>query len=315
MTNAIAVKSPKTQMRQTKTPAPLINSTLMVSPPEPSFLNVLWSEVESHQRLNQIETVYQDLIAQAKTKANHQQFPEAVAIVASIPKNSRYHEAAQQYQEAWSLELIEQANNAYQQAKLGAALALLDKIPSTTSQSARVSEIRTRWIKEAKPFNQALAAQKANDWPAVLTALNSLEDTPLYHSLAVQNLLQQAMNKQFEPDAALMQMANEASAPATAIGVQPALPSASSVASNLPIAPLPTAESSPIDLHQAIAWAQPLHSKRSSFLNSQTKPNLTPNKLAIAPWIRNAPAAASVSTHPPSKIPAGATPMPENRSF
>ncbi|PSB17131.1 hypothetical protein C7B65_19675 [Phormidesmis priestleyi ULC007] len=174
--------------------------------------NHQWSDqLQSHEQLDklpsQMEAAYADLLNQAQAAASRDQLTEAVNTVAGIPKNSQHYELVQQLQEEWSQELVRQATSHIQQAEITPAIALLNSIPETSQWHDRGTELKQRWSQQAKLFNQAVAAKSAADWQGVIDAIKSLEGSPLYNSLPVQELLQQAMTKRYEPDAALLQIA------------------------------------------------------------------------------------------------------------
>ncbi len=181
------------------------------APPE-KILNHQWSDqLQSHGQSDKLpskmEAVYADLLNQAQAAASRDQLTVAVTTVAGIPKNSQHYELVQKLQEEWSQELVRQATNHIQQGEIAPAIALLDSIPDTSQWHDRSVELKQRWSQQAKLFNQAVAAQSAEDWPGVIDAIKSLEGSPLYNSLPVQELLQQAMIQRYEPDASLLQIA------------------------------------------------------------------------------------------------------------
>ena len=171
-----------------------------------------WSDqLRSHEQSDKLpskmEAVYADLLNQAQAAASRDQLPEAVTTVAGIPKNSQHYELVKKLQEDWSQELMRQASNHIQQAEIAPAIALLNSIPETSQWHDRSVELKQRWSQQAKLFDQAVAAKSAADWQWTIDAIKSLEGSPLYNSLPVQELLQQAMTKRYEPDAALLKIA------------------------------------------------------------------------------------------------------------
>lgn len=204
-----------------------------------------------------MEAMYGDLLAQAQTSANADRIAEAITIVAGIPKNSRHHDMSQQLQENWSQELLERATNRYQQADMPMAMSMLAAIPQTSQRYDRAAELRDRWKQQTAALNQAIAAREIGDWNSVIAALGSLEGTDLYHSVLVQQLLQQATQKQFEPDAALLQLAAAAdSAAASSQAVPLSIPAANS-SITVSIDPVPQPTNLIIALDQALEWARP----------------------------------------------------------
>jgi hypothetical protein len=164
----------------------------------------------------QMESMYADLLNQAQASASRDQLTEAVKIIAGIPKNSRHHELAQQLEDDWARELVRQATTHFQQADVTTAIALLETIPNTSQWHDRVTELRDRWSQQAKLYDRAIAAKSATDWQGAIDAIKLLEGSPIYNSLPVQELLQQAMTKLYEPDATLVQIA-AADAPMMAV--------------------------------------------------------------------------------------------------
>jgi hypothetical protein len=201
-----------------------------------------------------MESMYAELLAQAHASADADRIAEAITIVAGIPKNSQHHGVAQQLQEDWSQELLERATNRYQQADMPMAMTMLNAIPQTSQRYDRATELRDRWQQQTTALDQALAAKDIGDWTSVIAALGTLEGTDLYHSALVQQLLQQATQKQFEPDAALMQLAATA---ATASSQEIPLSIPSTIPSTVSIDPVPQPTNLVVALDQALEWARP----------------------------------------------------------
>jgi hypothetical protein len=243
-----------------------------------------------------MEGMYRDLLQQAQTAAEEAQFAKAVTLVSGVPKNSRHYEMAQQLQNDWSQELLQQATKLYQQADIAGALSILENIPPTYQEYARTVELSDRWRNHAQWFEQAMAAQAAKDWSTTIAAINALEGTPLYHSVVVQEALQESISNMLKPDDRLMQIAS-ANLPATA-AIPPATISPSNVSptpSTPPMEPLPSA-TLPVDINPALEWTPPpsfanpspgeqpiAHQLTPSFdpILSNEKPDLTsPNALS-----------------------------------
>ncbi|WP_421658688.1 hypothetical protein [Leptothermofonsia sp. ETS-13] len=173
---------------------------------EPLF-NLQWSQGGKDRLPNTMETLYSSLLEKAQALASREQFGQAIATIAGIPKNSRHYEMAQQLQEDWSRELLRQATLHCQQAQVKTAIAILQAIPETSQLHDRAVELRQLWSKQARQLNQAIAAEKVGDWQRAIDATKSLEGSLMYNSLLVQELLQQAMTKLYEPDQTLLQIA------------------------------------------------------------------------------------------------------------
>ncbi|MGG6264910.1 hypothetical protein ACQ4M3_02445 [Leptolyngbya sp. AN03gr2] len=165
---------------------------------------------KSPEKLPQeMETTYSELLNRAQAAASRDQLTTAVETVSGIPKNSQYFEVAQQLEEDWSKELVRQATNHFQQAEVTTSIALIDKIPESSEWHDRGTELKQQWKKQANLLKQAKSAKSAEDWQGTINAIKGLEGTPLYNSLPVQELLQQAMINRYEPDPALLQIAVE----------------------------------------------------------------------------------------------------------
>ncbi|GAB4228591.1 MAG: hypothetical protein Kow00121_57540 [Elainellaceae cyanobacterium] len=239
--------------------------------PELLPFKVQWGGLQTHQLPDRIETIYQDLIEQAQVIADDDRLSEAVTIIAGIPRNSRHYRVAQQLQADWSQTIIYQASDRYQQADFPTAIQLLDTIPTASQLHGRVLELRQQWNRDAALFNQAIAARNTQNWQQVVESLRSLEGSPVYHSPMVQELLQQAISQQFQPDEQLMEMARvgieELSAPIAPGGSLPGNNLSSITATSDSQAALPIAPMSPsnllIDTAQAMEWAQPPSSSLS----------------------------------------------------
>jgi hypothetical protein len=232
----------------------------------PGFLplSALWSNIrgiQSSRLPGKMEAVYSKLLEQAQAAANRNQLVNAVASVAGIPKNSQHYAMAQQLQEDWSQELLQRATNYYQQADLARAIALLKAIPPTSQRYAHAAEMQGRWSQEAALFKQAAAARSARNWQGVINALKTLEGRPLYNTPPVQELLQLAMKKLFEPDAALMQLASATSESSTALAIPMTAPSSlPSEMDSLPASEmeaLPSPSDLGVDVDRAMEWTQP----------------------------------------------------------
>jgi hypothetical protein len=173
----------------------------------PEQFNPEWGRDQSNRLPDDIEAVYGKLLDQAQAAANSERFASAIATITGIPKNSRHHELAQRLQEDWSREILRQASNHYQQAHVAIALSLLNAIPSTSQAHAHAAALHAEWQRYGTWLNRAITAKTNGNWQDAIDALKQLENTPLYQSLAVQELLQQAITKLYEPDQAMMQLA------------------------------------------------------------------------------------------------------------
>jgi len=196
----ISTKVPDATGSQLATPQLVKDTT-----PEP-IAELLWSNRPAALP-KQMEAVYEDALTQAQTLASQNQLTEAIRIVAGIPSNSRHYAMAQQLQEDWSRELLRQATNECQQANVTKAVALLKAIPAGSPLYRRANQLQHNWNQQAQMLNQAITANKKGDWQAAIDAIEALETSPMFHSLRVQELLQQAMIKLYEPDAQLLQIA------------------------------------------------------------------------------------------------------------
>ena len=171
--------------------------------------NALQRGTKDNELPKEVETTYSELLNQAQSAASRDQLTAAVDTVAGIPKNSQHYEMAQQLEEGWSKELMRQATNQFRQAEVTTAIAMIDKIPETSQWHGRGIEIKQQWKQQAKLFTQARSAKSAKDWQGTINAIKEMEGTPLYNSLPVQELLQQAMINRYEPDPDLLQLAIE----------------------------------------------------------------------------------------------------------
>jgi hypothetical protein len=207
----------------------------------------------SNKLPSNMESMYSNVLEQAQELANRDRLAEAITTAGGIPNNSRHHELAQQLQEGWSQELLQRATNHYQRADMPMAISMLSAIPQSSQRYSRANNLRGRWKQQTDLLNQAIAAQEIGDWSSVITALGALEGTDLYHSAPVQNLLQQATQKQFEPDAALLELSAIAASAAGSTTVAMNLP----VVNSQPIDPVPQPSNLVIGIDQALEWARP----------------------------------------------------------
>ena len=179
----------------------------LTSAPE-RLLDADWGDRRSNKLPDTVEAVYSSLLEQAQTLANRNQPATAIHKVAAIPTNSQHFKVAQQLQEDWSRDLLRQAKSECQQAHVVKAISMLNDISSTRLQP-RVIELRQRWRQQKVLLNRAIAAKNVKNWQGVITAIQPLEETPLYNSFLVQEMLQQATTKLYEPDATMLQVATK----------------------------------------------------------------------------------------------------------
>jgi hypothetical protein len=154
-----------------------------------------------------LETVYDTLLQQAQVSASQEQFMQAIADTTGIPKNSRHYAMAQQLREDWARELMRQATRECQKANVTKAIAMLNAVPQSSQFHARATELKQLWTQHAKILKRAIAAKNTGNWQQAIDAVQSLEETPMYHSLLVQELLQKSLTKLHEPDRTLLQIA------------------------------------------------------------------------------------------------------------
>jgi hypothetical protein len=183
-----------------------------------------WSpnSAQSHPLPQEIEVLYSQVLEKAQAMASQAQFSSAIAQVAGIPKNSQSYELAHSLQADWSQELLQQANQHYENAELETAQSLLAAIPATSSLKAQALALKAQWGQQQQIMARAIAAKERGDWQAVIDALQSLDETPLHHSLPVQDLLQQAITQLYEPDQNLTYIAM-ADTPTVSAAINPAI--------------------------------------------------------------------------------------------
>lgn len=168
-----------------------------------------WSDRSSERLPDKMETVYGNLLTQSQGLVDHNQLTQAVDLVAGIPKNSQHYGMAQQLQEDWSRELLRQATSECQQGRVESALWMLNTIPSSSQLHDRITELQQRWSNQDKLLQHAIALKQSSNWQGVIDTIKALEGAPMYQSLLVQGLLQQAMTQLYRPDAAMLQVAME----------------------------------------------------------------------------------------------------------
>ncbi len=171
------------------------------------LLNLQWGNHSSDPLPKNMEAVYAKQVNQAQEIADREDFVRAVSMVAGIPKNSRHYSMAQQLQEDWSQELLRRASDQWQQAQVKPAMAMIKVIPQGSRVYDRAQELQQRWQQLAIQFDRAIAAEKKQDWQGVINAIGALEGSAIYNSLPVQNLLQAAMTKLYEPNQTLLKIA------------------------------------------------------------------------------------------------------------
>ena len=171
------------------------------------LLNLQWGNRSSDQLPANMEAVYAKQLNQAQATADRENFVQAVTTVAAIPKNSQHYSMAQQLQEDWSQELLQRATDQWQQAQIKPAIAMINAIPPNSQSYDRALELRRRWKQQAAQFDRAIAAKRTGDWQGVINAISALEGSNIYNSLSIQNLLQEAMTKLYQPDQTFLQIA------------------------------------------------------------------------------------------------------------
>lgn len=238
----------------------------------------------AEQLPDSMENLYADLLAQAQAAASENKLAIALTTVSGIPNNSEHHSKAKQLQESWAQALLERGNSHYQQGDVDAALSMLNAIPPTSDRFERAQELQIRWNQQAALLDQAKSAREAEDWQSVLAAIESLEGTPLYDSQPVQQLLQQAIYRAYRSGESLMQLAAPA-ANTSAIAAIPTTQAASEAPPDLP--------DLPIDVDQAMAWAQP---------SPPVVALPAPMPMPIAPSVSRPAAIAQQPAAPPAAI-------------
>lgn len=215
-----------------------------------NLLNLHWGR----DRLSpDLEQVYAKVLTQAQAMVDRDRVPEAILALGGIPKNSQQFPLAQQLQNEWAQDLLEQATQRYAQADLKPALQLLQSIPATSPAFSEAQALSQQWRQEADWFNQAQAAVQAGQWQGVMRSLQRLEGSSLYHSSRVQTMLQLAMSQAFAPDRRLVEVA--ASNTETTVTSQPKIPTVQSSSTTLDSLPNPTQLE--IKTDKALTWAQP----------------------------------------------------------
>lgn len=233
-----------------KSPKRLVQASLLPN----NLWQLNWSRGDHAPRLTaDLERVYDQVLAQARDLANRDRLAEAITLLGGIPRNSQHFSPAQQLQTEWSQELVQQATQYYQQARVSQALHLLQRIPTSSPHFQQAKSLSQQWSREAKLFRQAQLAQQAERWDTVLQTLKSLEGSPLYQSSPVQATLQAAMNRLYEPNRRLVEVAS--STTAIAPNWRTKMPLPDPLASTLDS--LPHSTSLDIKTDQALTWATP----------------------------------------------------------
>ncbi|WP_416673280.1 hypothetical protein [Egbenema bharatensis] len=216
-----------------------------------------WSRNATDRLPRSMEMMYRDRLKQAQSAAEEGDFTEAVTLVSGVPKNSQHYELAQQLQNDWSQELLQQATKLYQQADLVGALTILQSIPSTCDQSDRATSLRERWGQQAVLLERTIVAYRAGEWDRAIESVRALENTPLYHSVLVQDILQESISNRLRPDERLMQIAS-ANLP-TASAIPTTLPAPTSYPAPPALEPMatPLSPQLPVDVSRALEWSSP----------------------------------------------------------
>ncbi|MBW4693652.1 MAG: hypothetical protein KME27_18055 [Lyngbya sp. HA4199-MV5] len=185
------------------------NNVVPESLPSENLATDHWRDRASERLPAKMETVYGDLVTQAQALVDRKQLTQAVDLIAGMPKNSQHYGMSQQLQEDWSLELLRQATSECRQGRVGKALLMLNTVPPQSQLHDRIIELRQRWGNQDKLLQQAIALKQGRDWQGVIDTIKALEGAPIYQSLLVQGMLQQAMTQLYKPDATMLQVAME----------------------------------------------------------------------------------------------------------
>ncbi|BAS60112.1 serine/threonine kinase (plasmid) [Leptolyngbya boryana IAM M-101] len=258
-----------------------------------------------------METIYANMLQQAESLASRDRFAQALQKVQGIPRNSRHFFQAQQFQESWSKEVLQQALEQYRQGSLDQALVSLKPIPSSASITSQVKAFRTAWTQEARFLNQALSAAANRDWSNTLRSLESLRGTGTYTTPRVQTLLEQAIANAFDPSATTIRLATT--------------PVIQSVPFTLSIPPLtqftpPKLTPLAVNTEKAIAQSEPHTAATTVATNSSAAPNrtapvpVTPLLPVPSPPPAPSTVARSEATQTPVAIPQAITTSPQTQS-
>ncbi|GAP99598.1 hypothetical protein [Leptolyngbya sp. NIES-2104] len=270
--------------------------------------------VQKSEIPSEMETIYASMLKQAESLAARDRFAQALQEVQGIPRNSRSFQQAQEFQESWSKEVLQQALEQYRQGNLDQALVALRPIPFGVSVRSQAQAFQKAWTQEAKFLNQALSAATNRDWSSTLRSLEALRGTGTYTTPRVQTLLEQAIANAFDPSITTIRLA-------TAPPVQ-------SSPFTQPIAPLtqftpPRLTPLAVDTESAIAQSEPRTAETTVASNPPAPstrsapvpvtpilpvPSLPPAPIASSE-LPSAPVARTESTQTPP-----ATTLQENRT-
>lgn len=236
-----------------------------------NIFNLDWGGDHPNRPVQELEKVYEGVLVKAQALANRDRLSEAISTLGGIPKNSRHYPLSQQLLEDWSQEVLRRATQHYQQANLGAAIKLLHTIPSSCHQYVRAKKLTIQWREQAQLLKRVMVARKSGNWNQVIQTLQLLEGQPLYQSSFVQQTLQYAMSKQFEPGTTLMQIASSTTQAAPSMAKRPRL---APQEASLSIKAIPQQKELEIATEQALEWAQPPRS--NTIATQSTKPATSP---------------------------------------
>ena len=134
----------------------------------------------------------------AKQEAGDLKYSEALAIAASLPKQTALDEQIQQETDKWSAQLLEQATKLYQkEGKLEDAIALVNQIPQDSSIRTQVIDAKAEWKTETKQNETAIeAAEKAlseEKWRYAKQQARKVQDSPsMYWQERAKTIISQA---------------------------------------------------------------------------------------------------------------------------
>lgn len=186
LTNVAEVKSLKKQKEYSK----CIEKADKVSLPRQSSLSYSQTKTEL------IATVNECLILQAKLLAQQGNFAQAITTANKLPNNQPFSQDSQELINTWSQQLIEKAQQKYENlGDMDGAIITLKDIPSTSFHYRNVQELKEQWQQQNNTNKEYLkVAQRAlmqNRYKDAIATVNKIYNTP-YWNIKKEGIIQEA---------------------------------------------------------------------------------------------------------------------------
>ncbi len=146
---------------------------------------------ESRALSNKEEEVFRRKVERAQQMQNP---ADAIALL-KIPSTSKHFQVAQQLQQTFSRQILENGEMEHRQGNLAKAITVLRAIPPSDPVANRAQSLQKVWIAEAKQLGAVRGAISQGKWMVALQGLEKLSGSELFGTPLVQNSLQQVISQ------------------------------------------------------------------------------------------------------------------------